>query len=127
MEIKQILRRQQLVVHDGGRFQIVERRVVEFLVAFAGRFNPAVGVILRDVVDPAAVPEGLELHGVQFEGGGVGVARHGTVCIGGPIASCEVGVHISGLVAVVVRELLEERGHEVVGHFRVRILCQDAG
>ena len=127
LEVKQILRGKQLVVHDGGRFQVVERRVVEFLVALTGRRHPSVGVVLRDVVDPAAVPEGLELHGVQFEGGGVGVAGHGTVGVGGPIASRKIGVHVSGFVAVVVGELLEEGGHEVVGHLRVGVLRKDAG
>ena len=105
----------------------MERRIVEFLVALAGRRHPGVGVVLRDVVDPAAVPEGLELHGVQFEGGGVGVARHGTVRVGGPIASCKVGVHVSGLVAVVIRELLKEGGNEVVGDLRVGVLRENAG
>ncbi len=127
MEVKQILRGKQLVVHDGRRFQVVERRVVEFLVALTGRRHPSVRIVLRDVVDPAAVPEGLELHGVQFEVCGVGVAGHGTVGVGGPIASRKIGVHVSGFVAVVVGELLEEGGHEVVGHLRVGILRKDAG
>ena len=64
---------------------------------------------------------------MQFEGGGVGVAGHGTVGVGGPIASRKIGVHVSGFVAVVVGELLEEGGHEVVGDLRVRVLRENAG
>ena len=67
LEVEKILRRKEVIVHDGCWFEIVECVVVEFLVACTGRMKPAeFRIILGDVVDPATVPERLKLHGVEF-------------------------------------------------------------
>ena len=67
LEIEEILRRKEVIVHDGCWFEIVECVVVEFLVACTGRMKPAeFRIIFGDVIDPATVPERLKLHGVEF-------------------------------------------------------------
>ena len=121
LQVKEILRCEQLVVHDGVRFEVVERHIVELLVPSAGRVEPAQFFIaLRDVVNPTAVPERLELHRVKFQSGGVWITALAPRTLG------DIGVDVERLVEVVINELLNERRHEIVGDLGVG-LRQDAG
>ena len=116
LEVKEILRRKQFVVHDGVRLEVVQGHVVEFLVPCTRRVKPTQFLItLRDVVNPAAVPERLELHGVKFQCRGVGIAAFTPRTLG------NVGVNIQRFVEVVINELFNKGRHEVVGHLGVGV------